>query len=384
MKHSSGSMTSPGLRRPTIPEESGLLYRLGGRSWALIGCALALAVIGGITVHSASSELSVDYLPRQVVWVFLGVAVAGLALLVGYHALLRLSVQAYGVGLVAVALILLFGHEAGGARSWIGIAGLGGQPSDFMRAATALLLARYLGAIKQSHLELRQVAVSAAIVAVPMLLVALQPDYGGAAMFLPIYGAMMLVAGVRFRLAAAITVALLVLGGGIWTSAMQDFQRERILSFLYPERDPLGSGYQVRQSKIAVGSGEALGKGYLQGTQSHLRFLPARHTDFIFAVLAEERGFAGVVVCLFLYLLYLRSGLEIAVRARDRAGVLLVAGFLGGLSGHVLYNTAMVIGLLPVTGIPLPFLSYGGSFTLFCFLATGLMVAVDYRRYVNR
>jgi rod shape determining protein RodA len=146
----------------------------------------------------------------------------------------------------------------------------------------------------------------------------------------------------------------------------------------------LGSGYQIRQSKIAVGSGALLGKGYGQGTQSQLRFLPARHTDFVFAVLAEEWGFLGVLLVLGLYAFYLWTGLRIATRARDRAGVLLAAGLLAALSIHVLYNTGMMIGLVPVTGIPLPFLSYGGSFTLFCFFATGVILGVDFRRYVNR
>ena len=151
-----------------------------------------------------------------------------------------------------------------------------------------------------------------------------------------------------------------------------------------PEQDPLGAGYQVRQSKIAVGSGQWLGRGYMQGTQSQLRFLPERHTDFIMAVLAEEWGFAGVVTVLGLYGLFILSGATIAMRSRDRAGILLVVGLLAVSAFHALYNSAMVVGLLPITGIPLPFLSYGGSFTLVNFLATGLILNVDFRRYVNR
>jgi rod shape determining protein RodA len=165
---------------------------------------------------------------------------------------------------------------------------------------------------------------------------------------------------------------------------MQDYQRERVITFLQPERDPLGAGYQVRQSKIAVGSGEFLGKGYLQGTQSQLRFLPARHTDFIFAVLAEEWGFVGVAVVLGLYALFLLNGAEVAMRGRDRAGILLVVALLSGTAFHILYNTAMVVGLVPNTGIPLPFLSYGGSFMLANFLSLGILLGVDFRRYVNR
>ena len=157
-----------------------------------------------------------------------------------------------------------------------------------------------------------------------------------------------------------------------------------VITFLQPERDPLGSGYHIHQSKIAVGSGQLVGKGYMQGTQSQLRFLPARHTDFILAVLAEEWGFLGVVTVLCLFVLYIRSGARIAMRARDRSGILVVVGLLSVFCFHVLYNSAMVIGFLPTTGIPLPFLSYGGTFMLYNFTATGIILGVDLRRYVNR
>jgi rod shape determining protein RodA len=194
----------------------------------------------------------------------------------------------------------------------------------------------------------------------------------------------LLVAGLRPRLLATGAAVALVVGLGVWTFGMKDYQRDRIATFLQPESDPRGAGYQLRQSKIAVGSGELLGKGYQQGTQSQLRFLPARHTDFIFAVLAEEWGFLGVALVMALYGGFLFGAAEVASRARDRLGILLVMSLLAVIGFHVVYNTAMVIGLVPVTGIPLPFLSYGGSFTLFCFIATGLVLNVDFRRYVNR
>ena len=165
---------------------------------------------------------------------------------------------------------------------------------------------------------------------------------------------------------------------------MKPYQRQRVLTFLAPDTDPLGAGYQVRQSKIAVGSGELTGRGYGQGTQSQLRFLPARHTDFILSVLAEEWGFLGVGVVLLLYAVYLANVAAVAMRAQDRAGILLVVGLGSTFAFHVLYNSAMVIGLVPVTGIPLPFLSYGGSFTLLNFIGLGLILGVDYRRFANR
>jgi rod shape determining protein RodA len=335
-------------------------------------------------VRSASTELAVDYLPRQAAWVAVGVAAMVIGFALSHNTLLRLAVPLYALGLVALVLTLFFGHEAGGARSWIGIGGLGGQPSDLMKLATILVLVRYLGASDHDRLQARELIVVAGTVALPAILIALEPDLGGALILLPAAGALVWLAGLRLRVVVAALLALVVLSAAGWAFALQDYQRDRIRTFFSPSTDPLGAGYQIRQAKIAVGSGELVGKGYLQGTQSQLRFLPARHTDFAFAVLAEERGFIGVLVVLALYLYYLWSGVRVASRARDRQAILLVVGLLAVLSFHVLYNTAMAIGLVPITGIPLPFMSYGGSFTIWSFFVTGMILGVDFRRWVNR
>jgi rod shape determining protein RodA len=352
--------------------------------WALVGSALLLALVGLATVSSASSELGGSLLARQAIWIVLGIVIMGLGAALDGKLLLRAAPAIYGLGLISVGLVTFLGHEAGGSRSWIGIAGLGGQPSDLAKIGTALLLARYFGGLRQLHLDLRHLLVGGVIVALPVAFIVVQPDLGGAAMFVPLYLGMVLVAGVRVRWLALVAVAALAVGPAVWAFGMQDYQRDRIATFVSPERDPLGAGYQVRQSKIAVGSGALLGKGYGQGTQSQLRFLPARHTDFVFAVLAEEWGFLGVLMVLGCYSFYLWTGLRIATRARNRAGVLLAAGLLAALAAHLLYNTGMMIGMVPVTGIPLPFLSYGGSFMLFCFFVTGVLLGIDMRRYVNR
>jgi rod shape determining protein RodA len=243
---------------------------------------------------------------------------------------------------------------------------------------------RYLGASDHDRLRVHELLAVAGVVALPAILIALEPDLGGALILVPAAGALVWLAGLRLRVVAAALLAMVVVSAAGWAFALQDYQRDRIRTFFSPSTDPLGAGYQIRQAKIAVGSGELLGKGYLQGTQSQLRFLPARHTDFAFAVLAEERGFVGVGVVLALYLYYLWSGVRVASRARDRQAILLVVGFLAMLSFHVLYNTAMAIGLVPITGIPLPFMSYGGSFTIWSFFVTGLILGVDFRRWVNR
>jgi rod shape determining protein RodA len=304
---------------------------------------------------------------------------------IDYHTLIETSIPIYLGALALLVLVLFIGVGPGGTKSWLGIGGFRfGQPAELAKLAATLLLARYLATADRRHLSPRQLATAIAIAALPVVLIVAQPDLGSAAMFAPLVAGMLLVAGLRLRHLAIALAACLALGAATWTLAMKPYQRQRVITFLAPESDPQGAGYQVRQSKIAVGSGELTGKGYMQGTQSQLRFLPARHTDFVFAVLAEEWGFLGVLGALGLYAVFIVNGARVAIRARDREGILLVVGLLSIIAFHVLYNTAMVVGLVPITGIPLPFLSYGGSFTLLNFAATGLILGVDVRRYVNR
>ena len=378
------SFSTPISRIAPLPDDPSLLRRLSNVNWAPLLAAWLLSGIGLATVHSASSELATSYLPRQVVWVLLGSAALAVVFSFDYHALVDLAPVFYLVSLFLLVLVLFFGHEAGGARSWLSIGPFGGQPSELAKPATALLLVRYLSGIYRRHLTLREIATAIALVALPMILIALERDLGSAAMFLPMLAALLLVAGVQTRQLVVAAALGLLFAGGMWTFAMKDYQKTRIASFLSPEKDPLGAGYQVRQSKIAVGSGQMLGRGYGQGTQSQLRFLPARHTDFIIAVLAEEWGFVGVLLVLGLYATYITSAARIAMRSRDRTGILLVVALVAFTAFHAIYNTAMVVGLLPITGIPLPFVSYGGSFALISFISTGLILNVDYRRYVNR
>lgn len=352
--------------------------------WGLPLAALALSLVGAATVASASQEMQVDYLPRQLAFVGVGLVAALIAASVHYRLLLSFAPLAYAVAQVLLVLVLFLGHEAGGATGWFRIAGFGFQPSEFAKLATVLMLARYLASVGERYLGAVEIAIAVAIVALPMVLTVLEPDLGGAAMFVPILAGLLLTAGVRWRLVVAAFLVALAVGTLGWSVAMQDYQKERVLTFLDPARDPAGAGYQARQAKIAVGSGELAGKGYRQGSQSQLRFLPARHTDFILAVLAEEWGFLGVAAVLLLYAGYLGSGATIALRAADRAGILLAVGLLSVAAFHVLYNSAMVIGLVPITGIPLPFLSYGGSFMLINWTAAGLLLGIDARRYANR
>ncbi|MEM9554825.1 MAG: rod shape-determining protein RodA [Acidobacteriota bacterium] len=349
-----------------------------------LGAALALAMIGIATVHSATAELGGGFAQRQAVWVLVGLLAMAVAFRLDYRKLIDLAPVFYLIGLALLLLVLVIGHERGGARSWLSLGPFGGQPSELAKLATALLLARSLSRVNRTHVELPDILRAGAIVGVPMLLIVLERDMGSAAMFLPMLAGALLVAGVRLRLLVIGALLGLVFAGGMWEFGMREYQRTRVLSFLQPDKDPLGAGYQVRQSKIAVGSGQWTGRGYGQGTQSQLRFLPERHTDFIMAVLAEEWGFFGVLAVLGLYGLFITSAARIAARSRDRGGILLVVALVSLIAFHGLYNTAMVVGLVPITGIPLPFLSYGGSFTLASSIVVGLVLNVDYRRYVNR
>ena len=369
---------------PLLVDETSPLRRFGNVHWGPLVAALLLSVVSLATVHSASSELPIDHLPKQALWVVAGCIALAVVFSIDYHRLLALAPFFYGLGLALLVLVLVIGHDRGGARSWLLLGPVSIQPSEFAKLSTALLLTRYLAGVKKAFLSFREIAVAGAVAGIPMALIALERDLGSAAMFCPMLVALMLVCGIRWQQIVVASILGAVLAAGLWNFGMREYQRTRIQSFLSPEADPLGAGYQVRQSKIAVGSGQWLGRGYKQGTQSQLRFLPERHTDFIMAVLAEEWGFVGVVTVLGLYSLFIVSGTHIAMRSRDRAGILLVVGLLAVLVFHALYNSAMVVGLLPITGIPLPFLSYGGSFTVVNYLATGLILNVDFRRYVNR
>ncbi len=364
-------------------ESKDFFRRLATLNWGALLFAFLLTLIGIVTIRSAGAELEVRFASRQALWLAVGLIAALAALGVNYRFLLRAAWPLYGLSLGLLVFVLVAGEEAGGARSWIGLGSMGGQPSELAKIATALLLARHLGETDGARLSGASLAIGALLTAVPVALIVLQRDLGSAAMFFPIFGAIALVAGFRRHALVLILVALAITAPLVWNFGLREYQRQRVVSFLSQSEDPLGAGYQLRQSRIAVGSGQVTGRGYMQGTQSRLRFLPARHTDFIIAVLAEEWGFLGVLMVVGLYAAFFWESLEIARRAADRTGLLLVVGLVSILAGHVVYNTAMVIGWLPITGIPLPFLSYGGSFLLASLLSVGIILGVDFRRHAN-
>jgi rod shape determining protein RodA len=288
----------------------------------------------------------------------------------------------YGIGIALLCYVLVWGRLTRHVKSWIHIGSFQFQPSEFMKIFTALLIAKYFDSNDRAYLDFRNFVIVMALIGLPVGLIAIQPAFGSAASFFPLVGVAMFFGGIKPKFWIIAILCLLVAAPLGW-HFLKPFQRERIMIFLDPARDPLGSGYQVMQAKIATGSGGITGKGFLHGTQVNLAYLPARHTDFIFSVLGEEWGFAGVAVVLTLYLFLIIESLSVAKAARDRGGTFLVLSLICFFIFHILINVSMQIGLLPVTGIPLPLISYGGSATMMFFIAVGLILNVDFRKFVN-
>jgi len=350
-----------------------------------IGTALVLAAIGCLLVYSATyySDPSLGTAKKQVLWVCIGIVLMILFMVVDYHVLFDIAPILYGIGIVLLLYLMVFGRLTANVRSWIHIGGFQFQPSEFMKICTSLMVARFFDSNDRAYLDARSFLIVMGIIGLPVGLIIIQPDFGTAAAFFPLIAVAMFFGGIRARIwVAMILIAAIALPIG-WLYFLKPYQKERVVIFLNPERDPLDSGYQVTQAKIAIGSGGIHGKGFKHGTQAKLEFLPARHTDFIFAVLGEEWGFIGVIIVLGLYLFLVFQALSFAKHARDRGGTFLIICLISFVIFHVLINVSMQIGLLPTTGIPLPLISYGGSSTMMFFIAIGLMANVDMRRFVN-
>jgi rod shape determining protein RodA len=279
--------------------------------------------------------------------------------------------------------VLIFGVVRGGGRRWIALPLFNLQPSEFMKIGLALVLARLFGDSRNRTPSSRELAIGAALTALPLLLIARQPDLGTAATLVPVLLAVAFVAGMRLKVAGILLALALVAAPVVWTVGLQDYQKGRVLTFVNPSRDPLGAGYQQIQARITVGAGGLWGKGFMKGTQGQQGFLPVAHNDFIFSVLAEEHGFIGVLAVLGLYAFVVLRTIETARLARDRLGTLLVVAALASFTFQVFYNVSMSAGLAPVKGLTLPLLSYGGSSVIASLVAIGLVLNVRMRRFTN-
>ena len=346
--------------------------------------ALALTAIGiAMVVSTTAGTPRGDLANKQIFFAVLGLIAAGVLLAIDYRILLQYSPGLYGFTLLVLLLLPILGRRIVGAKSWPKLGGgFQVQPSEFARISIALLLAWILENDDRALLRPRTIAAIGAAIGVPVVLVLLQPDLGLALTYLPFLAAALFFGGIPGRWWAVLIVGGSLAIGGSWF-LLKDYQKDRIRTFLDPNLAARGAGYQVRQARIAIGSGGILGKGWKRGTQSRLGFLPVRHTDFIFAALAEEWGFAGVAIFLALYGFLIARGLALARDARDRGGAMLVLLLILNIAAQALLNVAMNVGVMPTTGITLPFVSYGGSSLVATWCMVGLILSVAYRRYVN-
>jgi rod shape determining protein RodA len=351
--------------------------------WQLLLISLAICGLGLMQIYSATHATRLAGMEwRQFWWIVLGLIAMAIVARLDYHTVLEQAPLLYLTGLGLLVLVLVAGTVKFGARRWLSPGGFDFQVSELVKLVIIIVLARFYSEVRTERLAPSDLAKVGVLTGIPILLILRQPDLGTALVLIPVAAVGAFLAGVEWKHAVALLlVAVLLLPIG-W-HFLKPYQKDRIETFLNPSDDPRGSGYQVLQSKIAVGSGGFWGKGFAQGSQNQGGFLPVRWADFILAALAEERGFFGVLVTLLLYLALLLRLVQNARSANDRAGMYLVMGVAAVLGFHVLVNVAMVIGYMPVTGLPLPLMSYGGSATMFMFLALGLVMSVRMRRFVN-
>jgi rod shape determining protein RodA len=354
--------------------------------WTLFLLALGFVLMGVVTIHSASYDIAAQQagaLPaRQLIWLGLGVVVMFAAMALDYHYADRLAYPFYAVVLILLLLVLFVGHSGGGSQRWINLGFFRLQPSEPAKVAIVLVMAKYFQEDEpRGGYRLGDLLVPFGLVAPLIFLTLVQPDLGTAIMLSLVFISMILMGGLRLKSFFYLAGAGMALLPIAW-QFLRSYQRQRVLTFLDPDRDPLGAGYHVIQSQIAIGSGRLFGKGYLHGTQNQLDFLPAQHTDFIFAVFSEEWGFAGCFILLACYFAFILYGVKLVERAKDRLGALLVFGMLSIIFWHVIINVSMVAGVLPVVGVPLPLFSYGGSALATMMFAVGLMINVSMRRYI--
>jgi rod shape determining protein RodA len=355
--------------------------------WLLLGAVVVLCGIGLAMIYSTTFDPITGQVGRefytQLAAMGLGFAVLVICLTVGYRTLAEHSLMVYTATAALLVYVLLFGVSAGGARRWISLGFFNLQPSEFAKLALALVLATFFGENRRGARTTGDFLIGGIFTVVLFALIAKEPDLGTAVTLLPIYLGIAYLAGLRMRILAVLAALAVVTAPIAWTYALKDYQRSRISTFLDPEQDARGAGYQQIQARITVGSGGLTGKGFRHGTQAQYKFLPVAHNDFIFSVLAEEQGFIGVLVALGLYLFVILRALEAARLANERLGAYLVVGVIATFTFQVLYNITMSAGLAPVKGLTLPLMSYGGSSIIATLAGFGLILNVRMRRFSN-
>ncbi len=358
--------------------------------WSILIVPVVVSLIGVMTIYSATrpvldAEQQSFYL-RQFYWIILSLFAFFVVVSVDYKWFIRFSYPVFIFGIILLIVVLLAGKKGMGAQRWIDLGFVSFQPAEFFKIFFILALSRYLsGAGQEIMLGIRELAkVTAVFFIVPAILILKQPDLGTTVILLFIFTAMVLTAGIRKKIILIMVIVLVVsmpFAGSIIWKGMKGYQKQRIIAFIDPQADPRGIGYHITQSKVSIGSGGFLGKGYMKGTQGPYRFLPENHTDFIFSIFAEERGFLGSAILFMLYFFIIWRGFDTAKKARDTEGCFLVLGVTFMFSFYFFINIGMTLGMMPVVGVPLPLMSYGGTALLSNFLALSIIENVRMRRF---
>ena len=353
--------------------------------WVIFGLTIIISVVGIFTIYStggSGGEPGRIYI-KQIYWILYGLMAMLLILFIDYHSLEKLAYILYFVIIVVLIMVAVSGKTVSGARRWLSFAQFTFQPSELAKIVIIITLARYFDDKKiRGFYKIRDLITPAIIVLIPAVLIAKQPDLGTAVVIFFIFISMSFLIGINIRSLFILAGSAIVSLPFLW-HFMKDYQKNRILTLINPQADPLGRGYHIIQSKIAIGSGGYMGKGFMSGTQSQLNFLPEKHTDFIFSVFAEEMGFIGALVLIALYIILIIKGIDVVYHARDRSGSLIAGGVVSMLAFHMIFNIGMTTGMFPVVGIPLPLMSYGGSYLVTTFISIGLLLNIKMRRFVD-
>lgn len=378
------------MESPTLGDESTMrvgMYEEEFKkfNWNLLILEVLLFSIGIWNLLSATSveDKALGLYKSQLLWFGIGMGMTALVLLVHYSLLSRLAYVIYFTNLLLLVLVLVAGKSSLGAKRWIGFGAFRVQPSEFMKLSLVICLAKYFETDRTGGgFGFRHLFMPTMLMAIPCGLIMLQPDLGTAMIIALTFGSMMMFMRIKTRTLAIILIAAAIALPSVYKFGLKPYQRQRIVSFLDPMSDPKGSGYNSIQSMIAVGSGQVFGKGYKKGTQSQLNFLPEHHTDFIFSVFSEEHGFVGCFILLGLYLIFLSNGLSVAYQSHDKFGILLAFGIVTIFFWHVFVNMGMVMGMLPIVGVPLPFLSYGGSALLTSIAGVAILTNIANKKFM--
>ncbi|MBI4684557.1 MAG: rod shape-determining protein RodA [Nitrospirae bacterium] len=356
--------------------------------WATFSIIVFLSIMGIMTIYSATRPLlpneQANYHIKQIYWLIVGIAALFIVVNFDYVWLNRFAYPLYVIGMLLLLAVLFAGKTGMGAQRWLNIGPFSFQPSEIFRPIFTIALARYLTTIHNRMNLATMIKTFLMFAVIPLILLIKQPDLSTAIILLIMFLTLCIAKGLQKRVIALLIllgiISIPFLGNILW-EGLKDYQKNRLVAFMKPDADPAGIGYHINQSKVAIGSGEFMGKGYMKGTQGPFRFLPEKHTDFIFAVFAEEWGFLGSFLLMLVYLAFILRGIDTALKAKDEFGKLLAAGITFMFSAYFFINTGMTLGIMPVVGIPLPFMSYGGTALLSNFIAAGLLINIRTRRF---